>query len=125
MNTAICKITFHDGSWVKAELPTDASQVQYAYDNFGMFASIEALAENDAAVRSAYAKKVGRVKAAVEKHTGRKLPESAVRITQCAFRVEAFDVEDICVFSERVSDQSDELYRLGVDMHGMTLVTQH
>jgi hypothetical protein len=50
MTTAICKITFHDGSWVKAELPTDASQVQYAYDNFGMFASIEVLPADDAAV---------------------------------------------------------------------------
>jgi hypothetical protein len=50
MDTAICKITFHDGSWVKAELPTDYSQVQYAYDNFGMFASIEVLPPDDAAV---------------------------------------------------------------------------
>ena len=50
MNTAICKITFHDGSWVKAELPTDASQAHYAYEKFGMFASIEVLPADDAAV---------------------------------------------------------------------------
>ncbi|WP_321913537.1 hypothetical protein [Paraburkholderia sp. J11-2] len=50
MQTAICKITFHDGSWVKAELPTDASQAHYAYNVFGMFASIEALPTDDAAM---------------------------------------------------------------------------
>jgi hypothetical protein len=126
MQTSICKITFSDGSWMKAELPSDFSQqAQYVYENFGMFASIESLPADDAAVRSADAKKVERVKAAVEKHTGRKLPASAVRIQQYAFRVEAFDAEDICVFAAQVSTESGELYRLGVDMHGMTLVATH
>jgi hypothetical protein len=67
--------------------------------------------------------KADRIKAAVEKHTGRRLPESAVQISQYAFRLYAVDVEGICVFSERVTTGDDELYRLGVDRYGITLVT--
>jgi hypothetical protein len=126
MSTEICKITFEDGSWIKAELPVDfAARIDYVLDQFGMFSQITRLGDADAAVRSAHAKQVKRVKAAIEKHTGRKLPASAVRVSQYAFRVEAFDADGICVFSDHVSSQSDELYRLGVDMHGLMLVTQH
>lgn len=50
METQICKITFSDGAWVKAELPVGAGQIDYVLDHFGMFASIEVLPADDAAV---------------------------------------------------------------------------
>ena len=59
------------------------------------------------------------IRAAIEKHTGRKVPDSAVLATQYAFRVECFDMEGICVFAERVID--DSLYRAGIDRHGIAL----
>ncbi|SDR37272.1 hypothetical protein SAMN05443245_5204 [Paraburkholderia fungorum] len=125
MQTEICKITFLDGSWLKAELPTGGDMIGYVLDNFGMFSAVEALEADDAAVVAAQAKKIDRVKAAILKHTGRTLPASAVRVTQYAFRIEAFDHEGICVFADRIYGQDDELYRLGVDRFGLMLVASH
>lgn len=49
METELCKINFHDGSWIKAEIPTGADLVDYVLDQFGMFSSIESLPIDDAA----------------------------------------------------------------------------
>lgn len=56
MSTEVCKITFDDGTWIKAELPTGDERIEYVLDHFGMFASIEALPATDAAVVVANAK---------------------------------------------------------------------
>jgi hypothetical protein len=50
MQTEICKITFLDGSWIKAELPVGGDLIGYVLDNFGMFSAIEGLPEDGAAV---------------------------------------------------------------------------
>lgn len=54
MNTEICKITFPDGAWLKAELPTGDERIEYVLDHFGMFKEISALPENDAALLAYY-----------------------------------------------------------------------
>ncbi|MFM0141781.1 hypothetical protein [Paraburkholderia sp. RL18-085-BIA-A] len=121
----VWKVTFRDGAWVKM---IGFADIERAYEQagheFGEFATMESLPETDAAVMSWSSKvaKTERVKAAVLKHTGRKLPDTAVHISQYAFRLFASDSEGICVFSDRVITGEDELYRLGVDMHGMALV---
>lgn len=50
MTPEICKITFPDGAWIKAELPTGDERIEYVLDHFGMFKEISALPETDAAV---------------------------------------------------------------------------
>lgn len=54
MNTEICKITFPDGAWLKAELPTSDERIEYVLDHFGMFSEIEALPKTDPAVLAYY-----------------------------------------------------------------------
>ncbi|NPT59058.1 hypothetical protein [Paraburkholderia elongata] len=121
----VWKVTFSDGAWVKMVGHADIFVAwEQAHFEFGEFAGMESLPETDAAVAAWNAKvaKTEHVKAAVLKHTGRKLPDTVVWISQYAFRLYASDAEGICVFSERVVTGEDELYRLGVDMYGMALV---
>jgi hypothetical protein len=49
----ICKITFLDGAWIKAEIPAGADRIEYVLANFGMFSEIADLPESDAAVQAA------------------------------------------------------------------------
>ncbi|MFM0044078.1 hypothetical protein [Paraburkholderia sediminicola] len=125
----VWKVTFGDGSWVKMLADSDVEvALNQARSEFGAgFSGIESLSETDAAVIAWNVRvaKTEKVRVAVEKHTGRVLPTSAVRISQYAFRLFAVDAEGICVFSERVVTGEDELYRLGVDMYGITLVSTH
>ncbi|MFM0503920.1 hypothetical protein [Paraburkholderia caffeinilytica] len=124
----VWKVTFSDQSWVKMVSYSDIERAwEAAQYEFGECAGMESLPDADAAVIAWNAKvaKTEKVRAAVEKHTGRPLPASAFRISQYAFCIFVVDAEGICVFSERVFTGEDELYRLGVDMRGMELAVTH